>query len=435
VRVGVPLAAFGLLAAVVAGAVSGILPALRTSSGRQAPLTARGTTGRVERRWLGAVATMQIVLTIALLAGAALLVRTARNLDDVQPGFETERILAMTVTAVQPNQWRAFHTQALERVSALPGVSAAAFAWGVPLTGNKWPAEVDIPGRPGSTRLADQVSLPLRAVTPAYFDVFGIPLVEGRTFRDSDDTDAPRVAIVNETLAKQHFADGGAIGRRMQYTGRPDQAVEIVGVVADTRTEALSAPAEAEVYLPLWQGPAFSKHLVVRATAEPLSLATSVRDALRGVDPTAAVEHVTTMDDIRRQSLAPRRFAMQLLAGFAIAATLLAATGLYGVLSLSVGARTREIAVRRAVGAQGHHIVWLVLAEVLGMMAVGLALGVVAALGLGYLLEGLLYGVRPADPAALLAVALLFTSVAIVAALVPMRRAGRLDPMAGLREE
>ncbi|MGE3889149.1 MAG: ABC transporter permease [Vicinamibacterales bacterium] len=436
VSVGLPVVAFGLIAAVMAAVVSGILPALRTSSVRQLPLMgSRGTASRADRRWLGAVAVLQIVLTIALLGGAALLVRSAGYLDGVHPGYRTERILAMTVTAVQPNQWRAFHTQALERVAALPGISHAAFAWGVPLTGNKWPADVDIPGLPGAARLAEQVSLPLRAVTPGYFDLFGIALVEGRGFRDSDNGDAPAVAIVNEALARRYFADGGAVGRRMHYTGRPDESVEIVGVVADTRTEALGVEPEPEIYMCLWQNGAFSKHLVLRTEADPLSVAASVRDAIREVDPTAAVEHVTTMDEIRRASLAPQRFATRLLAGFAVAATLLAAIGLYGVLSLSVGARTKEIAVRRAVGAQSHQIVSLVVTEVLRMMAVGLALGALAAVAMGRGLRGLLYGVNPGDPVAIASVAVLFTLVAALAALVPARRAGQVDPVIGLREE
>ena len=245
------------------------------------------------------MATLQIVLTIALLGGAALLVRTARNLEHVRPGYDTERILALTVTNVQRGTWKDFHTRALERVAAIPGVSHVAFAWGLPLTGNKWPAEIEIPGVGGSSKLTDRVDLPLRAITADYFAVMGMALAEGRNFQSSDDEKAPRVAVINTALQRRYFAGVNPLGRTMRFagdtTGRP---LEIVGIVSDTRTEALSEQAEPEIYLSLWQSTAFSKHMVVRTTGDPLSLATRVRDELHAVDPTSAVERVTTMAEI-----------------------------------------------------------------------------------------------------------------------------------------
>jgi putative ABC transport system permease protein len=281
----------------------------------------------------------------------------------------------------------------------------------------------------------DRINFPLRAVTPDYFGVMGMRLVEGRGFQISDDEKAPPVAIVNATLARRHFGTSAPIGQRLRFAGNQDRFVEIVGVVADTRTEALSAEAEPEVYLPFWQNGAFSKHLVVRALGEPDRLAPLVRRELRAIDPTAAVEHITTMAEIRRASLAPRTFALRLLAGFAVAATLLSLVGLYGVLSLSVGARTKEIAVRKAIGARGREIVALVLGEAGGLIAGGLIAGVVAAVLLGRLLETLLFGVRPADPLALGGAALVFGAVALMACAVPAYRAARVDLMESLRQE
>jgi putative ABC transport system permease protein len=303
------------------------------------------------------------------------------------------------------------------------------------LTGNKWPGDMDFPGQPGVTAPATRVSIPLRSITPDYFDVVGIRLIEGRSFRDTDTGTAQRVAIVNEALARRFFAGRNPVGQRFNFSGSADKPIEIVGLIADTRTEALSANAEPEVYLPFWQAGAFSKHLVVRTTGDPLALAQNVRQEIRSVDPTSAVEKVTTLAEIRQASTASQIFAMRLLAGFAVAATLLALVGLYGVLSLSVGARTKELAVRKAIGAQRGQIVGLILGEGSRLVAVGLVLGLVGARFVGRLLEALLFDVQPADVVSLASGAGLFAVVALAACLVPALRAGRVDVMESLRQE
>jgi putative ABC transport system permease protein len=437
VRVGWPIFAFGFLAAVVAAGSAGLLPAARASlSDRFLGTTgSRATTGRGERRLLGAVATLQIVLTVALLAGAALLVRTARNLDRMRPGYDTENILAMTVTAMDRQKSAEFHKLALERVASVPGVSRVAFAWGVPLTGNKWPGEVEFPGQTASSNLADRVLMPLRSITEDYFDVMGMRIADGRAFRRTDGPDAPRVAIVNSALAARHFAGRSAVGGYFSFAGSKDKPVQIVGVVADTRTEDLSQRAEPEIYLPFWQSGAFSKHLVVRATAEPNALAALVRTELRAIEPTSAVERVTTMAEIRRESVASRTFAMRLLIGFAVVATVLALVGLYGVLSLSVHARIKEIAVRKAIGAQGRQIVQLVVGEGSKLVAVGLVAGAMVAVLVGRLLQTLLFDVKPSDPIALSVGAIAFGVMAIAACLLPALRASRVDLMESLRQD
>jgi putative ABC transport system permease protein len=437
VHVGWPVFAFGLLAALIAAGVAGLLPAARASlpDRLQGLKGSRTTASRGERRLLSAVATLQIVLTIALLSGAALLVRTARNLDRMQPGYVTEHVLAMTVTAMDRQKSSEFHKLALERVASVPGVVRAAFAWGVPLTGNKWPGEFEIPGQPGSSRLVDRISVPIRSVTEDYFDVMGMRLAEGRAFRNSDGPDAPRVAIVNAAMAARHFGSRGAVGRFLAFAGSNNKPIEIVGVVADTRTVDLSQAAEPEVYFPFWQSGAFSKHLVVRAAGDPAALAPLVRAELRTIDPTSAVEQITTMADIRRESVAQRTFAMRLLVGFGIVATVLALVGLYGVLSLSVSARIKEIAVRKAVGAQSGQIAQLVVGEGSKLVAGGLVLGALVAVLLGRLLRALLFDVAPWDPIALGIAAAAFGAVALVACLLPARRAARVDLMESLRQE
>ena len=437
IGIGWPVVVFGSLASLVAAVVAGLLPAVRASAPGHAQQlgAARSSQGRGQRRLLGLVATLQIVLTVALLAGAALLVRTAHNLLRVRPGYDTDRILAMTVTSMQRETYRAFHAEALERVAALPGVSHAAFAWGLPLTGNKWPGDLEIPGQPGSSRLADRITLPLRSVTPDYFAVLGMRLADGRAFRASDDEKAPRVAVVNEAFVRRYFGGGNAIGRQVRFAGGDGPPLAIVGVMADTRTDSLSAQAAPEVYLPFWQSGAFSKHLVLRADGDPRALAALVRRELRALDPSAAVEHITTMDDVRRESLAPWIFATSLLTGFAGVATVLALVGLYGVLSLSVGARTKEIGVRQAIGAQRSQVMSLVLGEGLRLVAAGAALGVVAALLLGRLLSALLVDVTPADPLALAAAVAAFALVALLTCLLPARRAVRVNVVEALRHE
>jgi putative ABC transport system permease protein len=341
----------------------------------------------------------------------------------------------MTVTAVERDGWQSFHSQALERVAAIPGVVDAAFAWGVPLTGNKWPAEIRIGGMPDGSREVDRIEVPLRAVTPDYFDTLRMALAEGRAFRASDDDKAPRVAIVNEAFARQHLKTSTVLGRTLVFPGQADKPLAIVGVVADTRTMSLSAAVEPEVYLPLWQSRAFSKHLVIRAAGEPLALAALVRRELRAIDPTAAVEHVTTLEEIRRASVAPETFAMRLLLGFAAIATVLALVGLYGVVSLSVGSRTKELAVRAAIGATAGEVVAMLLRETGRLVLVGLLCGALVAFAVGRMLQALLFDVSPGDPVALIAASVAFALAAFLVCARPAWRAGRIDITKALRQD
>jgi putative ABC transport system permease protein len=439
VAVGWPVLAFCVVVAPLAAAIAGLLPAARAAFGHhsQGVQTTRTTASPTERRLIGGVATLQIVLTVGLLAGAALLVRTARNLADVRPGYDTEHVLTMTVTTMrQDAAWKAFHADALERVSRLPDVRRAAFAWGVPLTGNSWPARLEIVGSAGTGRLADELTVPLRAVTPDYFDAMGIQVAAGRAFREADDRSTPPVAIVNQAFVTTHFGPDAALGRSLRFAGNAgDPPMTIVGVVADTRTDALSQKATPEAYLSLWQQGAFSKHLIVRTSGDPMLLAASIRQAIREVDPAAAIEQVKTMGQLRQESIAPRTFAMHLLVGFSIVATLLSLVGLYGVLSLSVGARLKEMAVRKAIGAQRDAILSLVLGEGLRLIGAGVLLGLGCAVLMGRVFRALLFGVPPTDPLTLGAAALLFVMLGLLACALPAWRAARVNLMEVLRQE
>jgi putative ABC transport system permease protein len=381
---------------------------------------------------LGAAA---LVLLIACGSVAALLlIRAMMNLAQVQSGFRTTHILTATVTAVQ-GDWLAFHRQALDRVSGVAGVQKAAFAWGVPLTGNDWPGAIEFEGQPPAAKASDRVQLPLRAVTPGYFELLGQTVTDGRDFRPTDTQGAPLVAIVNHTLVDRYFPHTNAIGKKIWGRGRERPANEIIGVVSNGRTGDLSKPPEPEVYLCLWQQRAFSKHLVVRTAADPRGIMAAIQRELRAVDPTVAVENVKTMDEIRGESLASRTFAMQLLIGYAAVGSVLTLVGIYGVLALSVASRRREIAIRAAVGAEQHHIRKLVFAEGARLIAGGVVLGAGAAVVMSSLLQTFLFGVGAADPNTFAGVCVLFGVVALAACWGPIRRASQVDPIEALRYE
>ncbi len=430
---------WGFSAALLAAFCAGILPAMRAF--RLDPMEVlkgagpKGTAGMGERRLLRGVTMAQTALTLALMVGAGLLIRTMVKIAEVPSGFNTGRILTMSVTEVDYSHWDSFHRQALERVAAVPGVQYAAFAWGVPMTGNNWPATLEIEGQPPAVKESDKTALPLRAVTPDYFKLMGEALVGGREFRSTDDDKAPKVAIANQAFADRFFPHENPIGRKIWLEGRDKPGMEIVGEIANSRTDDLTQEASPEIYLPLWQAHAFSKHLVVRTTADPRTAVLAVERELRSVDPTAAIENVKTLEEIRDDSLASRTFAMQLLVGFAVVGSVLTLVGIYGVLSLSVTSRRRELAIRSAVGAQQKDIRKLVFGEGFRLIAAGVVAGVALAMILSRVLQSFLFEVQPGDPATLVVVGLLFVGVALLACWVPVRRAAKIDPVEALRYE
>jgi putative ABC transport system permease protein len=265
--------------------------------------------------------------------------------------------------------------------------------------------------------------------------MLGLSLIEGRDFRSNDVGDAPPVAIVNQAFADRYFPGTTALGRKVWLFGPDKPPNTIVGVVADGRTDDLTRHASPEIYGSFWQYSAYSKHLLIRTKAEPLSTAHAVQSALRAVNPHAAVEHIKTFDQIRNDSLAGRTFAMQLLVGFSVVGCLLTLVGIYGVLSLSVASRRHEIAIRTAIGAERRDIRTLILSDGLRLIAGGVAAGLAGALVFSRVLRSFLYEVEPNDPPTLIAVALLFIGVALLACWAPTRRATRVDPLETLRCE
>ena len=452
VQIGSPILAFCFGSAVLAAALAGLLPALRASRLDPAQALKSGSTssaGRSERRLLGGVAIIQTSLTVALLVGAGLLIRTVNNLAKVQPGYETQRILTMNVTL--PNwdgkAWYDYAVRSIAQISTLPGVKNAAFGWGLPLTGDKWVGTVTVEGQPDTGRLAEKVGASMRSVTPEYFDALGFRIVAGRSFRASDNWndwksvpepapgETPYVCIINQAMAQKCFPNANPVGKTLRSPPWPKRPCEIIGVVADSRTEALTENPQPEIYRSFLQCPVFTKSLVVRTESDAASLIPAVQQALRAIDPTVAVEHVKTMEQIRSESVSAQTFAMRLMAGFSVIASFVAVVGIYGVLSLSVASRTRELAIRMAVGAQRSSILALVLRQGMRVISAGLLIGVGIAVLFSRFLATFLFGVAPTDTATLAAVTVLFVSVALLACWFPARRATRVDPMETLRYE
>ena len=461
VAIGWPVLSFCMGAAIVAVVLAGLVPSLRAS--QMDPATGikcagKSSAGRGDRRLLGGLVVAQSAMTLALLIGAGLLIRTTANLAREVLGYRTENILTMSVTALRydrqsqnikdedtrTRRFVNFHREAVAQVDALPGIKAAAWAWGVPLTGNKWLGSIAIDGQAPARAAGGTFRIPMRSVTPEYFSTVSLPLLEGRTFNSHDardwpssvSTNVPFDAIINHTLAEQYFPGRDPIGKKMHFSfENVDGDAEVIGLVADSRSEGITQPPEPELYLSFWQLPPGTKHLVVRTALPPAALAAVVQRELRKLNPGVVIKDVKTLDQIRSDSIAPQLFTMRLLGGFSILAGIIALVGIYGALSLSVASRRREIAIRIAVGAQRGSVLKLILGEGLKLLAVAVVIGTAIALAFSSVLKALLYGVGTADPVTFIFVVTLFTVVALLACFIPARRATRIDPMAALRDE
>ena len=315
-------------------------------------------------RTLQTLTAAQIALTLALLAAAGLLLRSMRNAANVTAGYQTRQILTMMVTDVGQD-WQAFHTRALERVNQLPGVAGAAFAWGLPLTntGASTQRARAARERHHAIRPTRGLTVPVRAVTASFFDLLDMKLIEGRPFHDTDGPDSHPVAIVNATLAARLFPGVNPIGRQIDVPGWEGRQREIVGVMSDVRARSLTQPAEPELYLPLRQATAFSKHLVVRTHGDPLAMAPAVQSALRALDPAVAIESVKTFTQIESDSMASHRLATTVTTAFGLTASVLAALGIYGALAWSMARRRRELAIRVALGADRKRVLHVVMMD------------------------------------------------------------------------
>ncbi len=395
----------------------------------------------------------EVALAVILLVGSALLVRTFVSLSRVDPGFQPDNVLTFNI-ALRGPRYRVpgrsveFFNELLTRIRSIPGVSAAGGAEFLPLSGMDASTPLFVDGQPNPAPGQD-VHAHYRAVTAGYFQAIGMRVVHGRALLETDTANAPRVAVVNETLARRFWPNSSAVGRRaalmlesLRYRadGPPTRDVagglrEIVGISADVRHSALQADPVPELFVPFAQRPVSDLAIVVRTTSDPSMLARDLRRIAAALDPAQPVTGLTSVSDLVAASIAQPRFNVILLSAFAALAMILAAIGVYGIVAYAVVLRTREIGIRVALGGQARGIFALVVKYGMRLALIGLVAGLSTALMLGRLVSGLLFGVTPADPIAFGSVALLLVFVALAATLGPARRALQLDPVAALRAE
>jgi putative ABC transport system permease protein len=380
----------------------------------------------------------EVALSVILLATAGLLLRSFQALQQVELGFATERILVgyTQYPASTPQARRdraAFYTDFIERLRATPGVRAAAGVAFLPMGREPRPAaDYYIRGRPEG-RPGERPQAELNAITPGYFATLDIPIRAGRDFDRDDTWDRPKVAIVNETLARTAFAGESPLGKQIRR-GPTAPWMDIVGVVADTRWQDPSKPPPPVIFAASAQGTGGSLSILARSSLDERSLVTTVRALLTSANPAVPVRF-ETMDELFVDALAYPRFRTQLIGAFAAAAALLAAVGIFSVLAYLVGRRTREIAVRRAVGADTTDVIRLVVGQGMRLVAIGLVLGLAGALAGARLLRGLLYGISPWDAQPYLGALLVIGVAALLATLIPAIRAAMVDPLIALQEE
>lgn len=432
--------AFALGVSVLTAAIFGTAPAAAASGVRLAETLRggmRGTTGGHDRL-RRALVVAQVALAVVLLAGAGLLARSLRNLVETDMGMRAEQVLTLRVSLVNHagsgDALRGFVGELLPRLEALPGITAVGGAQWLPLTPGKSATSYAVVGRPTPPR-GEEPAADVRTVAGDYHEAMGIPLLRGRTFDARDHEAAPRVYVVNRTLAETVFPGEDPIGKRLVIPWGEDLEGEIIGVVGDVREAGPDADPSPAIYWAYPQMPAVVLNLVLRTAGDPATLAAPAIAAIRELGPRQTVGEVRPMERVVDATITRPRFYMTLLGGFAAFSLLLAALGLFGVISYSVAQRRRAIGVRIALGATPGEVTRLVVREGLALTVIGLLIGIAAAAALTRLMGGLLHGVSPTDPLTTAAVAVFLTAVALLASWLPARRAGRVDPMETMRPE
>lgn len=448
--IGVDARVWGFAAAisVLTGLVVGALPALYTSRLGTAGVLREGgrahTGARMGQRIRSGFVVAQLAFSLVLLVSAGLMIATFARLTSVDPGFDATDRLSFRVTlpsagySAIPAQ-RAFLTERLRELEALPGVRTVGLTRFLPLLDEEWSWSAYIEGRPEPDP-GEKIDYGYHPVSDGYFETMGIALRRGRLFTEADRDDSPLVLVVNEAFVDRFFPDGAdPIGQRMNILGRRDVWMEIVGIVENVHHYALDTdplPLYYGSYRQVWWDFLLRQtSIVLRSDGDPLSLANAARAIVRDADPLVVVSELDTMAGRVAQSVARTRFAMMLLGAFATVAAALALIGIYGVISYAVGRRAQEIGVRIALGARPPRIVGQFLTHALGLAAIGIALGVVGAAVFTRLQASLLYGVEPLDAEIYIGVSGLLGGIAVLGALIPARRASRVDPATVLREE
>jgi putative ABC transport system permease protein len=442
-----PVLAFSAALSLLTGLVFGSFPALqmtRRATAQGLREGGRGVLGGRGHRLRGSLVIGQMALAMVLLAGAGLLLRSFIRLRDVPPGFRTDNALTFRISlpesAYKENPPRvAFYRDMLAQLSALPGVRSVGAVMGLPLSGARFNLSFEVKGRP-AVPPAQQPTLDVRVATPDYFRTMGIPVLRGRGLTTADDAQSPQVVVISQSAARRHFASEDPLGRFIVLgwgsgPGTARAGGEVVGIVGDVKERGLAEEAAPEIYLPYAQRPVQSMDVVLRSSVSPRSLLPGAEAVVRGLDPEIPVARPATLDEVLARSISEPRFYMVLLGTFAGMAVLLAALGIFGVMSYAVVQRSREIGIRVALGAHPRDVLRMVLGHAFALSVIGVAAGLAGALALSRAIGSLLFELSPTDPATLAAVALLLTAVALLASWLPARRAARVDPLIALRSE
>jgi len=443
---------FALLVSVLTGVIFGLAPALQAASPNQISNLREGSRGsgfsKRQMRVSSALVASEIALSLILLIGAGLFLRSFWQLLQVRPGFNPHQVVTAQIWLAYPNdpnqnryfttpKRAAFMREVLRRVSALPGVEEAAIGGGgsLPLVRARNQVPFTIEGR-----RADSERTPVAefaSVSPGHFHALEIPLLSGRNFTDSGDDKGQQVVIVDEAFAHRYWPGDTPIGKRIKPG--PVQSTQpwlnIIGVVGNVRSDSLESQEVPHIYLSTFQAPSYSSVIYARTAADAGTIGDAIRREVQAVDPDVPVYAVRTMEEVVARSMAERRFALEILGVFAVIALLLASIGIYGVMAYTFSQRTHEIGIRIALGAQRSHILRRALGEGMILVALGLAAGLFGALLLTQFLRSMLYAVKPTDPVTFIAIAALLTSVALLACFIPAQRATRVDPLVALREE
>lgn len=436
-----------------AATVCGFLPAVQASrhnAGAALRQSGRGNTASTgTARWRSALIAGEVALSLVLLAGAGLLLRSFLALRGIEPGFDAKNLLTMTVSVAGQEGYVGerrlqFFREVAARVRALPGVRSTGLVNHLPVGGDAWGTVLHAEGQP-LPKPGERTRATYRVALPGYFAAMGIRLIEGRDFTDADAAGAPGVILVNRRLAARFWPGESAIGKRVtQGDPRQPQWVTVVGVVADVKQDNWAAEPGLELYLPYIQEKAMMEDrasfrsyltLVARTDVDPLSLGNAARDAVWSLNPEAPVSHVRSMEQVIAEATGRARFYALVLAVFAGFALLLAACGVYGVMAYSVNCRAPEIGIRMALGASRAAVVWTVMGQGVRLAGLGVAVGAIAAALATRGMGSMLYGVQPGDPRTIAAIAALLGVVAVVAAWLPARRAATMNPVAALRAQ
>jgi predicted permease len=435
---------FTLAISVLTGLLFGLAPALQASKldlNESLKEGGRGSTeGRRRNRARRLLVISEIALALVLLVGGGLMIRSFLRLQSIDSGFNPRNVLTMIVSlagsehSTGPKR-AVFFNQLLERVENMPGVLSASAINHLPLGGDTWTIGFAIEGRPASPSGQSPRGV-YRIVRPNYFKTMGATLFEGRDFNERDNETAPGVIIINEAMARRYWPNEEAIGKRMQVALDDTSPRQIIGVVKDVKQSEWTAEPRPEMYLPHLQATAPQyMTLLVRADSDPMKMAAAVQGEVWAIDKSLPVSEIRSMEEVIAASIAPQRFNMLLLALFASIALILAAVGIYGVMSYSVTQRTHEIGIRMALGARASDVVKMIVGQAMALVAIGIGAGLVGAFLLTRLMASLLYDVSVTDPATYITISVALAGVALGACFIPARRATKVDPMVALRYE